>query len=267
MDPFKGMGKLAGRKNILITEWGPYDFRSPIIWNTNPTDSSGIMQFVIKGPAGKWHIESYQGIDSLSAKSGTLPAIITSKKGKGERTDINIRLEYAGDEVITPMGQTIAKGKLYFFSFIKFFQPVDWTVNWFKLDTSAYNPLTTGELFAPNVRMIPVRTEKVENLRYAWWGGIKTDTGRISQFITTAEGSGEFQQGDYEFGMTWDDAVRLYVDNKLVIEEWKPSNYKFDESPHKTIKLTLDQGVHHLRVEHIELGGFAAMALQIKKSD
>ena len=28
-DPFKGLGKLAGRKNILITEWGPYDFRSP----------------------------------------------------------------------------------------------------------------------------------------------------------------------------------------------------------------------------------------------
>jgi len=266
MDPFKGIGKLAGRKNILMTEWGPYDFRSPIIWNTNPTDTSGIMQFVIKGPAGKWHIKSYEGIDSLSAKSGTFPATITSRKVRGEGTDISIRLEYAGDEITTPMGHTMAKGKSYVFSFIKFFQPVDWTVNWFKLDTSAYNPLTTGELFAPNVRMIPVKTEKAEKLVYAWWGGIKTDTGLISQFITMAEGSGEFQQGDYEFGMTWDDAVRLYVDNKLVINEWNPSNYKFDESPHKTIKLTLNQGVHHLRVEHVELGGFAALALQIKKS-
>src|SRR5688572_2451369 len=44
-DPFKGNGKLAGRKNIIITEWGPYDFRSPLIWNTNPADSSDIMRF------------------------------------------------------------------------------------------------------------------------------------------------------------------------------------------------------------------------------
>src|SRR5678815_2877671 len=93
-------------RNILMTEWGPYDFRSPIIWNTNPTDTSGIMQFVIKGPAGKWHIKSYEGIDSLSAKSGTFPATITSRKVRGEGTDISIRLEYAGDEITTPVSYT-----------------------------------------------------------------------------------------------------------------------------------------------------------------
>ncbi len=265
VDPFKGMGKLAGKKNILVTEWGPYDFRTPIIWNTNPTDTSGIVQFDIKGPAGKWKIKSYKGVDSISAKSGTLPATITAKKIKSERTDIDIQLEYFGDEIKTSLGETIPKGESYAFSFSKFFQPVDWTVNWFEMDTSTYNPLTAGELFAPNVRMMPVKTEKVQKLNYAWWGGIKTDTAQISQFITLAEGSGNFQQGEYEFGITWDDAVRFYIDNKLVIDEWDPSNYKFDGSPHKTIKLTLNGGVHHLRIEHIELGGFAALALRIKK--
>jgi hypothetical protein len=265
-DPFKGIGKLAGRKNILITEWGPYDFRSPIIWHTNPIDSSAIMQFDIKGPAGKWKIRSYKGVDSVSAKSGILPATITARKVKSERTDINIQLEYVGNEISTPLGETRSKGKSYVFSFTRFFQPVDWTVNWFKLDTSSYNPLTAGALFPPNVRMAPVKTEKVQKLQYAWWGGIKTDTGQISQFITMAEGSANFQQGEYEFGITWDDAVRVYVDNKLVIDEWDPSNHQFDESPHKAIKLTLNEGIHSLRVEHLELGGFAALALRIKKS-
>ena len=223
------------------------------------------MQFDIKGPTGKWKIKSYKGVDSISAKSGTLPATITAKKIKSERTDIDIQLEYIGDEIKTSLGETIPKAEPYIFSFSKFFQPVDWTVNWFEMDTSTYDPLTAGELFAPNVRMMPVKTEKVQKLNYAWWGGIKTDTGQISQFITLAEGSGNFQQGEYEFGITWDDAVRFYIDNKLVIDEWDPSNYKFDESPHKTIKLTLDGGVHHLRIEHIELGGFAALALRIKK--
>jgi parallel beta-helix repeat protein len=265
-DPFKGMGKFSGRKNILMTEWGPYDFRSPIIWNTSPTDSSDNIQFDIKGPIGKWKIISYKGVDSISAKNGTVPASITAKRVESERTDINIELEYVGEEIKTQLGETIAKGMPYAFSFNKFFQPVDWIVNWFSLDTMVYNPIRTGELFAPNARMIPVKTEKVQKLDYAWWGGIKTNEGQFTQFITTAEGAGNFKQGEYEFGVTWDDAVRFYVDNKLVIDEWNPSKYNFDESPHKKIKLSLTEGIHHFRVEHIELGGFATLALKIKKS-
>jgi parallel beta-helix repeat protein len=267
LDPFRGIGKLAGRKNILIAEWGPYDFRSPIIWNINPTDTSGIMQFDLKGPNGKWRIKSYNGLDSFSAKSGALPASITAKKLKSQRTDINILLEYIGEEIKTPLGEIVAKGKPYIFSFKKFFQPVDWTVNWFSLDTMMYNPIKTGELFAPNVRVRSFKTEKVQKLDYAWWGGIKADEGEISQFITLAEGTGNFQKGEYEFGVTWDDAVRVYVDNKLVIDEWNPLKYTFDESPHKKIRLSLTEGPHNFRIEHIELGGFATLALKIKKTE
>jgi parallel beta-helix repeat protein len=264
-DPFKGIGKLAGRKNILITEWGPYDFRSPIVWHANPTDTSALMRFDLKGPVGKWRIKSYRGLDSFSSKSGTLPATITAKKIETQRTDINIQIEYIGEEVTTPFGGVIPKGKPYIFLFNKFFQPIDWTVNWFSLDTSVYNPIKTGELFAPNVRLKPIKSEKVQKLDYAWWGGIKTDEGQTPQFLTLAEGAGNFRRGEFEFGVTWDDAVRFYVDNKLVIDEWNPSKYTFDESPHKTIKLSLTEGVHYFRIEHVELGGFATLALKIKK--
>jgi hypothetical protein len=251
----------------LVTEWGPYDFRSPVIWNTNPADTSDILRFDIKGPNGKWKIKSSKGVDSISVNTGTLPATITAKKLRDERTDINIQVEYVGEEIKTPFGNTVAKGKPYVFSFSKFFQPIDWTVNWFSLDTTAYNPIKTGELFAPNIKLRPVKTDKVSKLDYAWWGGIKTDEGQIAQFITVAEGTGNFQKGEYELGITWDDATRVYVDNKLVLEEWTPSKYTFDESPHKKIKLSLAGGVHNFRVEHIELGGFATLSLKIKKAD
>ena len=268
LDPFKGMGKLAGRKNILITEWGPYDFRSPVIWNINPTDSSGTMQFEIKGPAGKWKIKSFKGVDSLSAKDGIVPAIITARKLAGERTDINIQLEYIGEEIKTQIGETIPKGKPYVFSFKKFFQPVDWRINWYSLDTMIYNPLKTGQMFAPNAKQRPVKIEKAHTIDYAWWGGISTDEGQIPQFITVAEGTGNFEKGEYELGITWDDAVRVYVDDRLVIDEWDPSKYNFDESsPHKNIKLSLTEGVHQFRVEHIELGGFATLELKIRKPE
>jgi hypothetical protein len=112
-----------------------------------------------------------------------------------------------------------------------------------------------------------MKTEKVKKLDYAWWGGIKAEEGQLTQFITVAEGTGNFQKGEYLLGVTWDDAVRVYIDNMLVIDEWNPSKYTFDESPYKGIKINLSEGPHSFRVEHIELGGFATLALKIKKGE
>jgi len=167
IDPFKGNGTFAGRKNILVTEWGPYDFRSPIIWNTNPTDTSGIMLFDIKGPKGIWIVKKVRGLDSLSIKKGEVPATLTAKRLKSQKTDISIELEYRGSAGINQRGETIAAGKPYSFSFKKFFQPIDWDVKWFGTD-SMNNPIKTGFLFPPNVRMRPIKSEKVQVLDYAW---------------------------------------------------------------------------------------------------
>ena len=79
-DPFKGNAAFAGRKNIMITEWGPYDFRSPIIWNTNPTDTSGLMKFDLLGPKGKWKIKKFKGVKDISLMNGTFPATVTAIK-------------------------------------------------------------------------------------------------------------------------------------------------------------------------------------------
>jgi parallel beta-helix repeat protein len=262
-DPFKGSGFLAGRKNILVTKWGPYDFKSPIIWNTNPTDTTGVMKFDLLGPKGKWVIRNYKGIKNLSVMNGVFPASITAELTTGERTDIFIELEYKGAAITTPFGLPIAAGKPFKFYFKKFFQPIDWEVRWFSMDTTYYNPVTTGQLFSPNVRMAPVKTEKVNKLDYAWWGGIKVGDNQYKQFITMAEASAFVPKGKYELSITWDDAVRIYIDEKLVVNEWNPAKYKFDESPNRKIIVNLD-GNHRFRVEHLELGGFATLSLKMK---
>lgn len=266
-DPFKGNAVLAGRKNILITEWGPYDFRSPIIWNTNPTDTTTtILKFDLLGPKGKWKIKRFKGVKDISARSGEFPATITATKIAESRTDILIELEYIGSAMTTPFGQIINKGKPYKFSFRKFFQPIDFTVNWYSYNFSTHDPLKTGQVIPPNIRLLPFKTEKTTLLDYAWWGGIRTSEGDIKQFVTSANGEAELEKGIYELGVTWDDAVRVYVDGKLLIDEWNPSLYKFDETPHKTIQLQLG-GKHNFMVEHVELGGFATLSLKLKKTE
>ncbi len=265
IDPFKGNGKLAGRKNIMITEWGPYDFRYPIIWNTNPIDTGNVMKFDLLGPNGKWKIISLKGVCCPSdiTKTYGFPNTVLFKKLLADKTEIEIVLEYTGPSFVDQLGNVNPANKPYRFSFRKFFQPINWQVNWFRLDTSSYNPIKTGSLFAPNVRVRPAKSEKVNKLDYAWWGGVKTDEGQLTQFITKAEGEADFIKGDYELSVTWDDAVRVYLDGKLIIDEWNPSLYTFDESPIKKVKLALE-GHHYFIVEHLELGGFATLSLKLK---
>lgn len=265
-NPFLGNEKLAGKKNILITEWGPYDFRYPIIWNTNPTDSGTIMKFDILGPKGNWEIKSFQGVQNVSAMKGTFPAALTAEKITGDRTDIYIELEYKGVAFTTIFGEAIPTGRPHRFNFRKFFQPVDWEVLFYSLDTTSHKPITTGMLFSLYERKAPFKTEKKDRLDYAWWGGIKEAGIQYPQFITVANGKAELPAANYELSVTWDDAVRVYIDGKLVLDEWNPSKYTFDESPNKKLRVKLG-GNHQFRVEHVELGGFASLSLKIKPEE
>lgn len=263
LDPFKGMGKLAGRKNIMMTEWGPYNFKYPFIWNINPTDTSGKMSFNVFGPKGRWRILSAKGVEMNTTLRDSFPSTFTAQKIPSARTDIEIVAEYRGPSFIDQSGNTIPANKPYIFRFVKFFQPVDYTVKWFDFD-STNNPIkyNSGAQIEKNQ---PFKIEKVTKLDYAWWGGIKAGEKQHQKFLTLAEGNATFPGGTYELSVTWDDAVRIYIDGKKVFDEWNPSKYNFDEAPNKKVKLQLG-GTHHIRVEHVELGDFATLTVRFKKT-
>ncbi len=259
-NPFKGSGKLAGRKNIMITEWGPYNFQYPIIWNTNPTDTSHRMNFDLLGPKGEWKIISKRGVKNISKTKGSFPAQFTAEKGVSGLIDIKIVAEFRGEAFADRFGRATPAKKSHRFIYTKFFQPIDFVVNWYSFD-SVSNPVTDSLFIKQLTTHHPFKTERVNKIDYAWWGGIKSDTQLYTRFLTIAEGKAKFKQGVYELGITWDDAVRVYIDGKLLINEWNPSVYTFDESPNRKVKINLN-GIHQIRVEHVELGGFATLSLK-----
>lgn len=246
-----------------MTEWGPYDFRYPLLWLSNPTDTSGQLKFEVLGPKGKWKILSSQGVGKAMAVADSFPSAISFAKRAGEKQDIEIVAEYRGPAFTDAFGNNVPAGRPYRFRFRKFFQPIPFIVRWYAFDSTS-NPVRKSSL--QNLqRQQPVKTETVNKLDYAWWGGIKTGDSSYRQFLTVAEGTASFAKGVYELSVTWDDAVRVYVDGKLVVDQWDPSRYSFDEAPNRKVKLALG-GRHRIRVEHVELGGFATLALRINKS-
>jgi nitrous oxidase accessory protein NosD len=261
-NPFTGNGKLQGRKNILVTEWGPYNFQYPIIWNTNPTDTPGKMEFDVLGPKGHWKIVSAKGVELDKALTGSFPSHFSAKKLPASTTNIEIVVVYKGPAFVDAFGNKNAINKPYRFAFKKFFQPINFIVSFYAFDSST-NPITKN-LLALN--QPPFKRDTVKKLDYAWWGGIKAAGKQYPQFFTVAEGTATIPSGNYELSVTWDDAVRVCVDGKIILDEWNPSKYTFDESPNRKIKLKLG-GEHKFRIEHVELGGFATLNLKLTKSD
>jgi parallel beta-helix repeat protein len=117
-NPFKGSITLAGRKNILMTEWGPYDFTYPLIWNTNPAESSGQMEFEVLGPKGTWKIISAKGVKDISLTNGSFPSRFTASK-TGDEDFIEIIAEFQGESHADIFGRRKAAGRPHRFIFRK----------------------------------------------------------------------------------------------------------------------------------------------------
>lgn len=115
-----------GRKYILVDEWGPYDFKSPVLW-LRAGGTQATCEFELLGPAGKWKIKKLKGI-TLSATSGNVPGRITAKLSGESLMDVEIELEYTGVALLTPFGEKIPAGKPYIFHYRHSSLPINWSV-------------------------------------------------------------------------------------------------------------------------------------------
>lgn len=238
-----------GRQFILMDEWGPFDFRRPIA--TLDTMAGNLYSLVLIGPSGDWKIVQMQGVKSVSAKKGTVPTTITVERDPASEA-VRIDFDYTSPQVIrTVFGEIVPTGKTYQFDFQRFEKKLNWQVRFFNLlDSVAGKERIRWEN--------AVAEKKTNDLAFAWWGnpaeGVNADG-----FATLATSDFSIAAGEYVFELSADDGVRLYLDGKLLLDDWTVHEPKTNE-----IVVQLG-GKHSLRIEHFDAGGFATLDFRMRK--
>jgi parallel beta-helix repeat protein len=252
---------LKGKQFIMMTEWGPYDFQSPILWLTK-TDNSGIMYFDIFGPKGTWRVKNLIGVANLTATSDSVPGKLSvHKNGNNE---IAVKLEYIGNEIISPLGKEYPSGSTYVFSYNDLHLPVTWAVQLFSFDKTT-DPVEQPKAFSTMLRSgTPLRETKAANLNMSYWDKLDKNLPNAN-IATLATGEIDFPKGHYTIGVSAGDIVRVYIDNKLVINAWDKNKLINDADYHHDAKVSLE-GKHTIRVEQAQYGDYGMLYLTILRT-
>ncbi|GAC1488956.1 MAG: hypothetical protein NVS1B13_17870 [Flavisolibacter sp.] len=261
-NPFRGLGRLSGRQHIIMTPWGPYDFQYPLIWNPYPLDTSGHLElrvFGIKG--GTWKIISTRGLCDLVRSTAGDTGKISATVIASASTDIEVLVSIKGLSFVDEWGKKIGKSNPYFFRYQKFFLPIPFVVKWYEQQES--ENLLNQQAPLDLTQKIPFKTQKSDRLDYQYWGAEPSKKNKKS-FLALAEGSAQFPKGMYEFFLSWNSAIRVYLDGQLKLNDWQGRNIEEEDIKQATLQLNLE-GSHHLRVEHFTPGGFSSIQLKIIK--
>lgn len=259
---FLQKGQVRGRRYILVDEWGPYDFKRPMMWQVPGSRKSinGMVSqsFEILGPKGNWRLDKISEGASVSKKRGSVPDYVVLSFPENA-SDISVACTYIGSETTDYRGVISVRGKSVPFGYFKMVTPIAWKVAHFHWD-DATDPRTKPEEFRKLLKSTPVVSYSPSELSFATSGspydGVTSD-----RFATVADGLVSTQGGLYTLSVITDDGARVYVDGKLVIDEWH-----WQAPTHYERSLRLAKGSHRIRVEHFEIDGYTSLKVGLKKA-
>lgn len=107
----------------------------------------------------------------------------------------------------------------------------------------------TAEYFNnTNLQSVPVLTREEAEINHEWAKDRPDPSIDKDGFSAKWIGSCDFEAGEYQFTLIFDDAMRLFVDNKEVFQSWK------DNKREKTyyIPYTMTAGTHEIMVWYYE---------------
>jgi glucose/arabinose dehydrogenase len=125
--------------------------------------------------------------------------------------------------------------------------------------TARYKPQQsfTGEYYSNTTFSgAPVLTRQDPNINFVWGSGSPDPSLPADGFSVRWTKTQWFGAGRYTFTATADDGVRVYIDGKKVINQWRgPANAEFSHTTE------LGEGKHTIKMDYVEQGGAALASL------
>jgi len=258
IQPWLPPGAVRGRQTILVDQWGPYDWGAPRAWPllADSAWSGGPLRLSVIGPPGRWRVSGRRGVLSLFPEAGAVGDTLVVTPTAGRVADLEIELEYVGEEVRPVGGPVVAAGQPYRFRYQRFAAAPDWRVQVFTWD-SAGDPRTREAAFRRTLATQPVLERSERRLDWMW-SRPRIEGMPAERFAVTAEGAVELPPGDYELIAISDDGIRVWVDGALAIDRWEPHESVVDRVP-------LSAGRHQLRLEYYQVGGWVELRVEVRK--
>ncbi|NUH91352.1 PA14 domain-containing protein [Bacillus thuringiensis] len=102
--------------------------------------------------------------------------------------------------------------------------------------------------------------DKIEKIDFDWKENSPVANIRNDNFSARFTKLDTFEQGNYYFEAKADDGVRVYVDDKKIIDSWIPS-----AGDVRSVKVPMSAGKHKITVEYMELTSHALLQMTYKK--
>lgn len=244
---------LRDRGAIVVDAWGPYDWQSPKLWPLDSTHAPSIRLRVL-GPAGRWRVLSRRGLASLSATSGNTGDTIVVGPAESRRGDWELTLEYRGAATVSPRGVRTARGMPQRVRYEHFEPRTTWTQRVFAWSDTT-DPVKQPAAFAALVAGTPLVTRTAPRIDWFWSRSRDTQipTRRMAMEATATL---DLAPGAYTLRTLSDDAVRVWVDDQLVIDQF---------TPHETMPgyAPLTGGVHRVRAVYVQHEGWTEFRLDV----
>ncbi len=242
------------RSSIIVTEWGPYTWTYPLLWPAGRSDTVPLRLRVL-GPAGRWRVRSTMGIASLSSRSGAVGDTITVMPAPGHANDFLVSLEYRGAATTSAFGEPRPAGAPVRFSWRTYYPAANWHLTYVPTDSSARNAdVARLETLLARPAAGTLDTTRLDLM----WYRPPVKALPAESVLTDARTSISLPEGRYLLRTIADDAIRVWVDGRLVLDDWVPG-----DSHVKEVELRLG-GTHTVRAVHLQLDGWYEFRVELK---
>jgi hypothetical protein len=140
------------------------------------------------------------------------------------------------------------------FSYTYFEPAIDWDATFF-VWTDSTDPRSRPDAFQALLGGTPVLTRHEPRLDYEWYGpAIKALP--LERWALDAQGAVDLGPGTYSIRTISDDAIRVWVDGKLAIDDWAPHESVVDHA-------VITGGHHSLKVQYYQVDGWTELRVEI----